>query len=77
MTSTEQPPAITEDLMAELEEACADARSGIRRPEKMAEAEELEEGREEIRQRLGVLDLANELTDRDEWTKPFWIAASP
>jgi hypothetical protein len=67
MTNTEQPPAITEDLMAELEEACADAMSGIRRPEKMAEAErELEEGREEIRERLGVLDLANELTDRDE-----------
>ena len=66
MTNTEQPSAITND-MAALEDAVADLIKGVRDPKKMDAAEkELEEGREEIRQRLGELDLAVELTDRDE-----------
>jgi hypothetical protein len=68
MKKTETPPAIPipAEIMAELEEAVADAMAGIRRPEKMDEAaRELDEGREEIRRRLGTLDLAVELTDPD------------
>lgn len=67
MATVEKPPAIPPELMAELEEACADAMTGIRRPDKMEEAErELAEGREEIQRRLGTLDLSSELTERDE-----------
>ena len=66
MIKTEKPSAITEDLAA-LEDAVADLINGVRDPKKMIDAEkELEAGREEIRRRLGELDLAVELTDRDE-----------
>ncbi len=64
---TLEAPTIPPALMTELAEACSDAMTGIRRPDKMeAAARELDEGREEIRRRLGVLDVSTELTDRDE-----------
>jgi hypothetical protein len=66
-TTKETPSAIPPELMADLEEACADAMTGIRRPEKMEEAaRELDEGREEIRRRVGETRLAERLTDRDD-----------
>jgi hypothetical protein len=66
-TTRETPTAIPPELLAELEEACADAAAGIRRPEKMEEAaRELDESREEIRRRVGETGLAERLTDRDD-----------
>jgi hypothetical protein len=60
------PPIPAEDLAA-LEAAVADLIEGVRDPKKSAEAARaLEEGREEIRQRLGVVDISAELTDPDE-----------
>jgi hypothetical protein len=54
-----------EDIAA-LEATIADLINGVRDPAKMEEAaRELDEGREEIRRRLGVLDVAVELTDPD------------
>lgn len=67
MKIIDTPPAIPADILAELEEACADAMTGVRRPEKMEAAmKELDEGREEIRRRLGTVDLSAELTDMDD-----------
>ena len=64
-TRTTIPP----ELMAELEEACADAMKGARRPDKMEESAcELAEGHEEIRGRVGETRLAERLTDRDVCT---------
>jgi len=66
MIKTEITSAITEDLAA-LEDAVSDLIKGVRDPKKMDEAaRELEEGREEIRRRIGVVDISAELTDRDE-----------
>lgn len=77
MATDVKSPAIPPELMAELAEACTDAMTGIRRPEKMEQAErELAEGRDEIRRRLGTLDLSAELTERDE-REPSSIAAWP
>ena len=67
MTNTETPPAITEDLVTVLEATIDRAIKGIRDPERMDQAaKEMDEAREEVFQRLGELDLAAELTDRDE-----------
>jgi len=66
MIKTEITSAITEDLAA-LEDAVSDLVKGVRDTKKMDEAaRELEEGREEIRRRIGVVDISAELTDRDE-----------
>ncbi|HKM54426.1 MAG TPA: hypothetical protein VJY33_13525 [Isosphaeraceae bacterium] len=66
MIKTEITSAITEDLAA-LEDAVSDLIKGVRDTKKMDEAaRELEEGREEIRRRIGVVDISAELTDRDE-----------
>lgn len=63
-TETETIPA--EDIAA-LEATIADLINGVRDPARMDEAaRELDEGREEIRRRLGVLDIAVELTDPDD-----------
>jgi hypothetical protein len=66
MIQTERPAANTEDLAA-LEDAVSDLINGVRDRKKIDEAaKELEEGREEIRCRLGLVDISAELTDRDE-----------
>lgn len=63
----EEAPAIPAEDMAELEAAIADLIKGVRDPRKMEEAaRELEEGREEIRRRVGETNIAAELTDWDE-----------
>jgi hypothetical protein len=63
----ETASAIPAEDMAELEAAVADLIKGVRDPEKMERAaRELEEGREEVRRRIGETNIAVELTDRDE-----------
>lgn len=67
--STTYPPEtnIPPELLAALEEAIQDAIKGIYRPEKMEEAaRDLEEGREEIRRRLGETHLAEYLTSHGD-----------
>jgi hypothetical protein len=60
------PPAIPAEDMAELQRAVDDMIQGVRDPEAMDRAaKEMDEGREEVRQRLGELDIAVELTDPD------------
>jgi hypothetical protein len=67
MKTIDPPPAIPADDLAALEAAVADLIAGVRDPRKADEAaRELEEGREEIRHRIGVVDLSAELTDPDE-----------
>ena len=64
--ATDVKSVATEDLAA-LERTIENLVKGIRDPEAMDRAEkEMDEGREEIRRRLGVLDVAAELTERDE-----------
>ena len=66
MTNTEKRSAIPEDLV-ELEATIDRAMRGIRDPERMDQAaKEMDEAREEIRQRLGEMNLAAELTERDD-----------
>lgn len=63
----ETPPPIPPEDMADLQRAVDNAIKGIRDPELMDKAaKEMDEGREEIRQRLGELDLSTELTDPDD-----------
>ena len=67
MATVEKLSAIPAEDMAELEAAVADLIQGVRDPAKMEQAaRELEEGREEIRRRIGETNIAVELTDRDE-----------
>ena len=67
MATAEKPPAIPAEDLAELEATIADLIKGVRDPAKMDEAaREMDEWREEIRARLGELDIAVELTDPDE-----------
>jgi hypothetical protein len=62
MSTAEKTPAIPPELLVELEEAVDEIMKGVRDPEKMDRAaREMDEGREEIRQRLGELNLAVEL----------------
>jgi hypothetical protein len=67
MATAERPPAIPAEDLAELEKAIEDMIKGVRDPDEMDRAaREMDEGREEIRQRLGELNIAVELTDPDE-----------
>jgi hypothetical protein len=62
----ESTPIPSEDL-AELEKTIENLIHGVRDPEAMDRAaKEMDEAREEVRQRLGEVDLAAELTERDE-----------
>ena len=62
MAIVEKPRAIPSQDMAELQRAVDNAVEGIRDPEAMDRAcEEMDQRREEIRQRLGELNLAVEL----------------
>lgn len=68
-TVNETPPAAPAEDLADLEATIADLIRGVRDPRKMDEAaREMDEGREEIRRRLGDLDIAVELIreTRDE-----------
>jgi hypothetical protein len=67
MATAEKPSAISAEDLAELEKAIQDMIKGVRDPDAMDRAaREMDEGREEIRQRLGELNIAVELTDPDE-----------
>jgi hypothetical protein len=67
MPTAEKPPAIPAEDLAELEKAIQDMIKGVRDPDEMDRAaREMDEGREEIRQRLGELNISVELTDPDE-----------
>ena len=67
MSTAEKPPAVPAEDLAELERAIRDMMRGARDPRKMDKAaRELDEGREEIRRRIGETNIAVELTDRDE-----------
>jgi hypothetical protein len=60
MKIVESPPAT--GLDAEFDAAIADLTNGVRDPKKMDDAaREMDEGREEIRSRLGTLDIAVQL----------------
>lgn len=62
-----EPAVIPPELLAKLEEAVDHAMRGVRDPKAMDQAaREMEAGREELYRRLGEVDLAVELTDRDE-----------
>ena len=64
--ATDVRSVVTED-MADLERTIENMVKGIRDPAAMDRAaREMDEGREEIRRRLGELDMAAELTERDE-----------
>jgi hypothetical protein len=66
-TMTMKDTGIPAADMAALEATVADLMAGVRHPEKMDEAaRELDEGREEIRRRIGETDIAGELTDPDD-----------
>ena len=66
MSTVEKPTAMDQDT-AELEQAIANILSGVRDPAAMDRAaQEMDEAREEIRRRLGTVDLSSELTERDE-----------
>ena len=67
MATVEKPPNVSADALAALEKTIQNLIRGVRDPDAMdLAARELDEGREEIRRRLGELDLAAELTERDE-----------
>ena len=67
MATAERPPAIPAEDMAGLQKAVEDMIKGVRDPDAMDRAaREMDEGREEIRKRLGELNIAVELTDPDE-----------
>ncbi len=69
MATVEESQAIPAEDLAELEKTIQNLIQGIRDPDAMDRAaQEMDEGREEIRRRLGDLDLAVELVreSRDE-----------
>jgi hypothetical protein len=65
--TAEKPPAIPTEDLAELEKTIQNLIRGVRDPDAMDRAaKEMDEASEEVRQRLGALDIAAELTERDE-----------
>ena len=67
MATVDDTSAVPGADMAELQQAVADMIRGARDPAAMDEAaREMDEGREEIRRRLGELDIAVTLTDPDD-----------
>ena len=62
MLTVEKDSSMTPDLVAELEDAVRRVVTGVRDPELMRQAaEEMDAGREEIRNRLGEMSIAVEL----------------
>ena len=67
MATAEKLPTIPAGELAELKKAAEDMIKAERDPDAMDRAaREMDEGREEIRGRLGELNIAVELTDLDE-----------
>lgn len=67
MATVEKPSPIPAEDLAELEKALNDMIRGVRDPKAMDRAaKEMDEGRKEIRKRLGELNSAVALTDPDE-----------
>ncbi len=67
MATVDESSATPAEDLAELEKTIRNLIQGIRDPAAMDRAaKEMDEAREEVRQRLGELDLAAELTERDE-----------
>ncbi len=67
MATVEESSAIRAEALAELEKTIQNLIQGVRDPDAMDRAaKEMDEAREEVRQRLGEVDLAAELTERDE-----------
>jgi len=67
MATVHETPAIPAEDLAALEKTIENLSRGVRDPDAMDRAaKEMDEAREEIRQRLGELDLAAELTERDD-----------
>ena len=59
MATAQRASSIPPEIMAELQQAAEDAAKGIRDPEKMRKAcQRMDETRERIRQRIGVVDFA-------------------
>jgi hypothetical protein len=66
MATVDESSAITAEDLAELEKTIENLIQGVRDPGAMDRAaKEMDEAREEVRQRLGEVDLAAELTERD------------
>lgn len=69
MIHTDDPPDIDPEVMAELRAAVANAIKGVRDPEAMRKAaERMDRMREEMRERVGEVEIAVELIreGRDE-----------
>jgi len=67
MATVDESAAIPAEDLAELAKTIQNLIQGVRDPDAMDRAaKEMDEAREEVRQRLGELDLAAELTERDE-----------
>jgi polyhydroxyalkanoate synthesis regulator phasin len=67
MLTIEEEPTIPQELMAELEESVDRLEKGIRDSELMRQAaEEMDAGREEIRNRLGEMSIAVDLVRGEE-----------
>jgi hypothetical protein len=67
MATVNESSAIPAEELAELEKTIENLLQGVRDPDAMDRAaREMDDAREEVRQRLGELDLAAELTERDE-----------
>jgi hypothetical protein len=67
MATVNESPTIRAEDLAELEKTIQNLIQGVRDPDAMDRAaREMDEAREEVHQRLGELDLAAELTERDE-----------
>jgi hypothetical protein len=68
MATADKPPAVPAEDLAALDRTIQDLMRGVRDPGAMDRAaREMDEAREEIRERLVILDLAVELTERDEF----------
>jgi hypothetical protein len=67
MATAEKRPAVPAGELADRKRAVEDMIRGVRDPDAMdLAAREMDEGRAEIRRRLGELNIAVELTDPDE-----------
>jgi hypothetical protein len=67
MATVNESPTIPPEDLAELARTIQNLIQGVRDPDAMDRAaKEMDEAREEVHQRVGELDLAAELTERDE-----------
>jgi len=67
MVNVDESAATPAEDLAELAKIIQNLIQGVRDPDAMDRAaKEMDEAREEVRQRIGEVDLAAELTERDE-----------